>query len=482
MSFMDHLALEARRKLENVAEQVVVADKEFVMRKGELGGDFFRLVRGSLEVVDANTRPVVVLDVVGPGTVVGEMGYLTGAPRSADVRAGEDSILLRWRKENLDQVLETDATLASAFYKASALLLSHRLQRLNSATLRGAMGGGSDRAAVPEDVRGARALADSLKGQLRELEPRIARSSDEAAREALAPVADSFVESGHRLIAALPPREREVAGELLSRELQPYLMRSELARLAITRESEHTGAPDVLAHVEVNKPSGADPLGIALDGLLLNQPTAQAVRERVTPMLNHTLQLLRDMRTPRHRVMVINAGTGAFVAGLIAAMSEQGGDVTVVDGDRDALAFLNIGTATRTPRVRVRLVHEPLDHLATGNSEVFFGPHDIVVLNGVVEYLPDRVLASLLRKCRDYLLPKGAVVADLLTPSREAFVFDHLLTWRTVRRPAEELLNFAEGLRYVQPQCAWKQGCAAVISARLPPDFRRTLPVHPAPR
>ena len=120
------------------------------------------------------------------------------------------------------------------------------------------------------------------------MEPRIARATPEEARETLAPVARGFVETGHRLMAALPPREREVAGGLLGRELQPYLMRSELARLAITRESEHTGAPDMLAHVEVNKPSGADPLGTALDRLLLNQPTATAVRDRVTPMLDHT--------------------------------------------------------------------------------------------------------------------------------------------------------------------------------------------------
>jgi CRP/FNR family transcriptional regulator, cyclic AMP receptor protein len=482
MSFMDHLAPDARKKLENVAEQLVVGDKDFLMRRGELAGDFYRLERGSLEVVDASTRPVLVLDVVGPGTVVGEMGYLTGAPRSADVRAGEDSVVLRWKKETLDRVLDTNATLASAFYRASALLLSHRLQRLNSATLQGAMGGRSDRAAIPEDVRGARALADSLKSELRELEPALARTDEAEAEEALKPVAKAFLDSGHRLMAALSARERDVAGELLARELQPYLMRSQLARLAITRESEHTGAPDVLAHVELGRAAGADPLGKALDALLLAQPTAQAHRQRPGPMLDRVLRMLKEMRTPRIRVLVINAGTGAFIASLMNAIGETGGDITIVDGDRDALAFLNSGTATRYPKVRTRLVHEELDRLAMGTSEVFFGPHDVVVLNGLVEYLPDRVLASMLRKCRDYLLPTGGVVMDFLTPTRESFVFDHLLTWRTVRRPADSIVQFAHGLRYVEPELCWEEGCAAIVSARLPPDFQRTLPVLPVPR
>lgn len=486
MSFMDHLEPKARKRLEDVAEELFVAEKELLIRNGERSGDFYRVVRGTLEVVDSSAMPVLILDVLGPGTVVGEMGYLTGEPRSADVRAGEESVVLRWRKETLDRVLETNASLASAFYKASAQLLSKRLGQLNRAASQGAISGNSDRAAVPEDVRGARALADGLKTELRDLEASVARSTADEARKLLAPIAGRFVDSGRRMMAALPAPEREVAGELLARELQPYMMRAQLARLAITRESGYSGEPALLAHAELGEASGSDPLGVALDAMLLHQPTAAAHRSRQQPTVDAVLGLIGEMRSARHRVTVLHAGSGTLIARLLTAIGqacgERGADLTVLDGDREALAFLNSGTSTRPPTVKLRLVHEDLSRICTGASEVFFGRQDIIVVNGLVDYLPERTLATLLRKLRDHLLPGGAVVMTLLTPSHESFVFDHLLTWRTVRRPASSVVQFCEGLRYVECETAWTGDAGAVVVARLPQDFQRTLPVLPVPR
>ena len=89
MSFMDHLEPKAHKRLEELAEELTVPDGDLLIERGAHGGDFYRVIRGCLEVVDASSVPMLVLDVLGPGTVVGEMGYLSGEPRSADVRAGD---------------------------------------------------------------------------------------------------------------------------------------------------------------------------------------------------------------------------------------------------------------------------------------------------------------------------------------------------------------------------------------------------------
>ncbi len=483
MSFMDHLEPKAHKRLEELAEELTVPDGDLLIERGAHGGDFYRVIRGCLEVVDASSVPMLVLDVLGPGTVVGEMGYLSGEPRSADVRAGEETVVLRWRKETLDRVLQGDTELASAFYKASGLTLSRRLDKLNRAASDGALSSSFQRGPVPESVQGARSVADSLKEELHGLEPLLAKVSAEEALTRLAPVAGRFLDSGRRMMAALSAREREIAGELMARELQPYLIRSHLARMAITRETGLMGDAALLAHAELGDPEGADPLGTALDALLLAQPTVQSHRTRFEPTLEQTLAMLSQMRVPSLRVTVLHGGTGTFVARLVTSLSELAGEraaeLTVIDGNPENLAFLNSGTATRPPNVRIRPVHEDLTHICMGTSKIFFAQQDLIVVNGLVEYLPDRALAMLLRRLRDHLLPGGGVVMNLLTPSGDSFVFDHLLTWRTVRRPPERIVQFCEGLRYIKSGVNWTRGAGAVVSAQLPKNFQKTLQLVP---
>ena len=497
MSFMDHLEPSARKRLEEVAEEVLVQDKELLIQRGGQSGDFYRVISGCLEVVDTSGAGEVVLDVLGPGTVVGEMGYLSGEKRSADVRAGEDTMVLRWRKEILDNVLETDLQLASAFYKASGLILSRRLDQLNRKASQGAI-----RAPVPESVEGARSVADSLKAELQKLELLLPKASPEEARERLAPVAARFVDSGRRMMAALSVREREIAGALMAQELQPYLIRSHLARMAITREAGHVGDAALLAHAEAGDPKasveradrtslpesraerpGLDPFGRALDALLLAQPTVQSHRTRTGPALQRIRTMLSEMRVPSLRVTVLHGGSGTFVARLVTELSEIAGersaDLTVIDGSRENLAFLNSGTATRPPNVRIRPVYDDLTRICMGSSQIYFAQQDLIFVNGLAEYLPDRALAMLLRRLRDHLLPGGGMVMSLLTPSPESFVFDHLLTWRTVRRSPERVVQFCEGLRYIDAEVTWAEDAGAVVSARLPKDFQRTLQLQP---
>ena len=57
----------------------------YLMRRGEPGGDVFLVEEGSLEVVDRRATPEVILAVLRPGAVVGEMAYLEDTPRSAEL-------------------------------------------------------------------------------------------------------------------------------------------------------------------------------------------------------------------------------------------------------------------------------------------------------------------------------------------------------------------------------------------------------------
>lgn len=65
---------------------------------------------------------------IGVGEVLGEISFVDSRPPSADVVANEDSLVLAVPRRELQARLETDSGFAARFYRAIALLLSHRLR------------------------------------------------------------------------------------------------------------------------------------------------------------------------------------------------------------------------------------------------------------------------------------------------------------------------------------------------------------------
>jgi hypothetical protein len=168
------------------------------------------------------------------------------------------------------------------------------------------------------------------------------------------------------------------------------------------------------------------------------------------------------------RVLLIPAGAGTSSAKLVPIMAANGGEVTVADSDRDALGALNSGAGLGTGKVRMRLVHEELGLLAIRGSNTFFGPQDVVVLDGLVEYLPMRVLARLLPTLKKSMASESTLVLNLLGPTSDRVLFDHLLGWRTLRRQPQEVLELIGELGFVAPRVAAENGAISVICAQAP--------------
>ena len=232
------------------------------------------------------------------------------------------------------------------------------------------------------------------------------------------------------------------AGLCLSQELRPYLMRSEFAQLSLDPPAGRTGHPRQLAHVLLNRPQGDDGLGEALDGCLLALPTAVALRERMELAAEAVSQGLPTNRAGR--LMLVNATGAALLTGLVSDLARLGADALVVDGSREALAFVDAGLPSRPSSVRLKLVQQDLGELVLGLRPEGFGSQDVVVLDSLIDYLPDRLVASLLAWAHGHLADGGLAILTGLAPSPDAGLFDHLLRWPMVRRSARELAGLVE--------------------------------------
>ncbi len=97
----------AIRDLEAELEWVSVAGGARLFAEGDAGNDVYIVVNGRLRVVATDTDGSRrVLEEIGRGAAVGELGLLTGEPRAATVLAVRDTDLLRLSKAAFDRVAD----------------------------------------------------------------------------------------------------------------------------------------------------------------------------------------------------------------------------------------------------------------------------------------------------------------------------------------------------------------------------------------
>jgi CRP-like cAMP-binding protein len=120
---MRHLpAEEIEEILPCIREQALKAG-EILFRVGDAGDALYIVAHGKVEVL-TNGRPCAdasgsAIAVLGEGHAFGEMSLLSGGPRTATIRAAEDTGLLKIGKDDFDRLVATDRQLAVAVKRIS---------------------------------------------------------------------------------------------------------------------------------------------------------------------------------------------------------------------------------------------------------------------------------------------------------------------------------------------------------------------------
>ena len=97
-----------------IVEEVRLAAGEELFAEGNPGDRAFVIKEGQLEVLKTSSGREVLLDVQGPGAVIGEMALVEDLPRMATVRARTDSVLLTVHQHQFEQLLATSSSAARA--------------------------------------------------------------------------------------------------------------------------------------------------------------------------------------------------------------------------------------------------------------------------------------------------------------------------------------------------------------------------------
>lgn len=459
MDFLQRFNERDRERLLSAAAMVHLAQGEYLLRRGERGGEVYRVAEGELEIIDSRTQPAVVLDVVGKGHMVGEMAFLQDQARTADVRAGGKCALQRWDRRSLLAILDADPRFAAVFYRALAGMAVDRSRTMTTNVMSGGITG-SATPANEEAAAAGRRLAQGFRARLADIEPLLRRDRAAAQQQFLA-AAHTFSEGVHGTFARASGADIAAAGAEIHRELHPYVMRSHLGESSIDRIEGTCADTWTLAHVLHGRPKGDGPLGELIDAWFLDLPSASALRETVAlagSLLGEVCPV-----SPPFRFACVGAASAAPLDGQLEQLGRVGGEVVCVDGSREALSCVEGDLRARPRNVRLRLVQDDLAAVVLGNARVKYPPQDVVLAEGVLSYLPSTVAVEFLRWALAQLKPGGALLLGTVAPSNDDLLFRHLLRWPMVRRTVaevEDLLADAglEGIR------SYQAGTAGIVS------------------
>jgi CRP-like cAMP-binding protein len=139
---------------------------DVIFFKGAPSSSLVLVVEGELEVFEESRGKMVVLATVPAGSVVGEVGFLDGRPRSRHVRARTTADLRKITREGFLELLNMEPTLFAKLMVAMSEQLANRYR------------------SVVEELEPVRALAASLR-DIQQNNPQAATATSRQTLEAL---------------------------------------------------------------------------------------------------------------------------------------------------------------------------------------------------------------------------------------------------------------------------------------------------------
>jgi CRP-like cAMP-binding protein len=119
---------EEHARLLHAMEPCTASEGDLVFQKGSPSRSLLLVEQGILEVFDQVVGDDVVMATIGPGGVVGEVGFLDGRTRTPNVPARGDCPLRRLTREALLQLVRNDPQLFAKLTTTLARLVAQRFR------------------------------------------------------------------------------------------------------------------------------------------------------------------------------------------------------------------------------------------------------------------------------------------------------------------------------------------------------------------
>jgi len=99
---------------------------DIIFKEGDTGNAWYVLYHGAVDVLKHGDSGEKKITSLGPQACFGEISILDGSPRSATIRAAEDSVVFRVSRDAFAELIDSDHLVAYKLLHHMAILLAER--------------------------------------------------------------------------------------------------------------------------------------------------------------------------------------------------------------------------------------------------------------------------------------------------------------------------------------------------------------------
>ena len=183
-----------------------------------------------------------------------------------------------------------------------------------------------------------------------------------------------------------------------------------------------------------------------LEEIILDLPTMQAFRQRHDLLSSVLLlQYLNQEERPVSSVMVVQDVVGVIITKVFSQLARLNATLLIVATEAQSLYQIEYSMTQRMGRINAEFCRIPsmLSLVLEGEQflpeTVLKHSQDVIVVNGWLNYLPDRYLVQLLNCMAPFLAENGKILMSGILPTSEQALFNDFFYWPMIRRTQEEI-------------------------------------------
>jgi len=421
---------------------------EHVISRGEFADGMYLVITGQLGVQVSGKRFIARL---GPGTVVGDVSYLTCSPEStASVVAIENSTLLHLTPA----ILEAASTLRTGF--ANRLLTSlaiNNAERLKETSLKLDM---ELMAKESQEYLLEGPNSEAIRDFLTEIDGFTTSLLKVKDTEKL-PVEGSFMQILKEMnvllgsMSKLSEYRRTWLGGLVQKKLLPFIHMTTIAKRCYTKPRGYAGDYLTTHMIYDNKPDGINKIGRYMDRLFMMTPPLVAARNRREFLTSQISKAFTHEK--EFHITSFASGPATEVFDTWDCLGKPNNFyASLVDIDQQAIDYVSSRLAETNLLHQVKPFKENLVSLVLGRRSLDLPPQDLIYCVGLIEYYNDEFVVKLLNLSFQMLRPGGFVIFGNahISNSCQAFL-EYVLEWQLKHRDESDMNRLMASSSFSRP-------------------------------
>lgn len=437
------------------SDTVNVMPNMLLIREGEVVQDIFLIDSGLFSVYTMRTDGSGLsyeFSHVGPGELIGEMGWLGDQAASASVRALESSVVLKIAYGKVDEKIKSDGVFGLAFLKSIALSGAQRLRRANHyiVSLTVDRNGTQDAPVARSIMERLKAFkcwvvqADAQVEHGQKIEVEIVEGLQLAFRELMKDF-DGFM----RQTSHSDPIRDEVSA-IVQGAVLPYIKLTHVAERFYSKPRGYAGDYHTIELMYINKAGGKGWVGPIVDRLFLDEPAAKAVRNRRRLVSNEILSTIDKVGVAK--VTSLACGPAQELRDVFEARPDIKANFTAIDIDGEALDCVHSWSKKSGLTGQVSTIQGNIIYFATGRKSIEIPNQNLVYSIGLIDYFNDKFVIAMLNWIYDILEPGGRVLLGNFHPKNPNKAFmDYVLEWKLIHRDEDDMNRLFLASKFGKP-------------------------------